>query len=96
MESKGNHADASSVPVFIRGVVFCVMVASMVFIMFPQEPDPHRDACHDFAKHVDGLSVGMCIDYLETNPDSTGMQMLDHYSLRSFHDILTGPVVLDS
>ena len=75
------------------GVVFILLVFSINQPVSCEECDARNNACRDFARHVDGLSVGMCVAYLETNPDSTGRQMLDHYSIQTFDDILDGPVV---
>ena len=94
-KSEGSHEYTIPNSVFVGFVVFLVVAVSAPFMMFPTEPDPRHVACHDFAKHMDGLSVEMCVDYLETNPDSTGRQMLDHYSIRLLDDILDEPVVPD-
>ena len=83
--------------VLLVSMIPCMTVAWVILIVvlsYPcEECDAHYYMCHDFSKHVDGLSFNMCMDYLETNPDSTERQMLNHYSIPTLDYILDGPVV---
>ena len=57
--------------------------------------DPYFEVCMQTALNVDGLGKYQCMEYLRTNPDATGQEMLDYYSNQSqktLDKILSEPV----
>ena len=79
-------------------VTVLVLIGYMsLYIKYPEEFSEYSDACGDLKHHSKKPTsfVAWCVNYLETNPDTTGQEVLDRHTewrIQERDKLLTEPV----
>ena len=79
----------------ICGVVLCMGV---YFVGFSDHANLQQigNACHDLYYLTDeNINIDACVQYLNSNPDATGQEVLDHLDRRNV-DIINRPLLRDT
>ena len=87
----------------IVGIVIClgIMIVLMIFIpttiaQIDLTGNDFYDACYELDYLIDeNINISACKKYLQSNPDATGQEVLDHLDGRNV-DIINSPLLRDT